>query len=72
MFILPGFVAIWMGWLVARSLAEGQARARGVAFARAREPFWFWLVVAVYAAAFLASAYLAFTLLWYGAFPKSP
>lgn len=71
MFILPGFFALWMGWLLARTFAEGQVRARGVAFPRAKEPFWFWLIVAIYASAFLAAAYMTVLFLWYGAFPET-
>ena len=69
MFILPGFMAIWMGSFVVRAFLEGQVPAHGGMFVRAKEPFWFWMVVALYASACLASTYMTLVCLWPGTFP---
>lgn len=70
MFILPGFMAIWMGWLLVRAFTKGQVLAQGGIFVRAKEPLWFWLVVALYAVVFLVSGCATLVLLWNGAFPS--
>ncbi|MBB4838316.1 hypothetical protein HNP52_001367 [Sphingomonas kyeonggiensis] len=70
MFIIPGVLGAWMGWLVLKALTGGAVTARSVTYRRVEEPLWFWLATSIYAFLFLFLTGAAVLWFWRGVFPR--
>lgn len=70
MFIIPGLLGAWMGWIALKALTGGTVTARGVTYRREQEPFWFWFVASIYAFLFIFLVGAALLWFWREASPR--